>query len=117
MYAVSIWRWDTLMSHSVAVRGITRYDGSPHQGFRRSPSASNGESPLIEIPAVLTRLTVASCRGRRSGAHGTGSRGACLIRDFVIIVEAGLRYLKEFTWRGNCFMAFPPPGGRARSAS
>src|SRR5919198_1161306 len=67
--------------------------------FRRSPSTSNGGSPFKEIPAVLTRLTVASERGRRSGVHRAVSRWARAMRDCTILVDAGLKYLYESTRR------------------
>lgn len=79
------------MSPSAAVDGMTRYEGSPHHGFCRSPSASNGSSATIERPAVLTRVTVASLSARGSGVHGTGSGGAKAIMVFTIALEAGLR--------------------------
>src|SRR3989338_8559566 len=101
MWAVSMWRWDTSMSASVASRGMMRYEGSPHHGFSRSPSASNGGSPFIEMPAVLTRLTVEAERGRDSGVQGTGSRGARAIMDSLIALDAGLRYLNESTERSG----------------
>src|SRR6266545_3069196 len=94
-----MWRCEATMSASVAVRGMTRYDGSPHHGFCRSPSASKGGSASIERPAVLTRATVASRSGRGNRVQGTRSRGAMAIMVFTIVPEAGLRYRNESTVR------------------
>src|SRR5712692_1443292 len=112
-------RCGATMSRLVAVRGMIRYEGSPHHGLARSPSASNGESLFMDSAAVLTSAIVASDSARGSDVHGIGSvePEPRAISMRAIAVDVGLRYLKESIAMGPLYRGFGSAAGSDSSAS
>src|SRR5262245_44777614 len=106
-------RCEATMSRAVAVRGMTRNEGSPHHGLARSPSVSDGGSLFMESAAVVTSATVASDNAHRSGLHGIGSvePEPRAISMRAIAVDVGLRYLKESITLGPLYRGVGSPTG------